>query len=162
MNISIIVAAAENNVIGKDNDMPWRLSADLKRFKKLTMGHHIIMGRKTFESIGKPLPGRTSVIITRNKDYKQDGCIVVHSLQEALQTISDEEVFIIGGGEIYNIAFPMANKLYLTRVHVSLEGDTCIPEVDETWKEVEREDFQKDEKNQYDYSFIDYANSDIV
>lgn len=161
MNISIIVAAAENNVIGKDNDMPWRLSADLRRFKKLTMGHHIIMGRKTFESIGKPLPGRTSVIITRNKDYKQEGCIVVHSLDEALETIKDEEVFIIGGGEIYNMAFEKANKLYLTRVHANPEGDTCIPEVDNRWKEVEREDFQKDEKNQYDYSFIDYINSAI-
>ncbi len=156
MNISIIVAAAENNVIGKDNDMPWRLSADLKRFKKLTMGHHIVMGRKTFESIGKPLPGRTSVIITRNKDYKQEGCIVVHSLEEALQTINDDEIFVIGGGEIYNMAFEKADKLYLTRVHASLEGDTCIPEVNNRWQEVEREDFQKDEKNQYDYSFIDY------
>ncbi len=156
MTISIIVAAAENNVIGKDNDMPWRLSADLKRFKKLTMGHHIIMGRKTFESIGKPLPGRTSVIITRNKDYRQDDCIVAHSLEEAFKMVEDEEVFIIGGGEIYNMAFDIADKLYLTRVHATLEGDTCIPEINNNWEEVECEKFQKDEKNQYDYSFIDY------
>ncbi len=156
MTISIIVAAAENNVIGKDNDMPWRLSADLKRFKKLTMGHHIIMGRKTFESIGKPLPGRTSVIITRNKDYRQDDCIVAHSLEEAFKMVEDEEVFIIGGGEIYNMAFDIADKLYLTRVHATLEGDTCIPEINNNWEEVECEKFLKDEKNQYDYSFIDY------
>lgn len=157
MKISIIVAASENNIIGKDNDMPWRLSADLKRFKKLTMGHHIIMGRKTFESIGKPLPGRTSVIITRNKDYKQEGCIIVHSLDEAMEVVKDDEVFVIGGGEIYNMAFESADKLYLTRVHVSLDGDTSIPVVDEKWKEIEREDFSKDEKNQFDYSFIDYV-----
>ena len=156
MTISIIVAAAENNVIGKDNDMPWRLSADLKRFKKLTMGHHIIMGRKTFESIGKPLPGRTSVIITRNKDYRQDDCIVAHSLEEAFKMVEDEEVFIIGGGEIYNMAFDIADKLYLTRVHATLEGDTCIPEINNNWEEVECEKFLKDEKNPYDYSFIDY------
>jgi len=157
MKVSIIVAAAENNAIGKDNQLICRLSADLKRFKSLTMGHHIIMGRKTYESIGRPLPGRRSVIITRNKDYKQEGCVVVHSLEEAFAICNDEEVFVIGGGEIYNQAFPLASNLYLTRMNSYIEGDTFIPEVKASeWNEVFREDLQKDEKNECDYSFINY------
>ncbi|MGB5990058.1 MAG: dihydrofolate reductase [Marinifilaceae bacterium] len=157
MKVSIIVAAAENNAIGKDNQLICRLSADLKRFKSLTMGHHIIMGRKTYESIGRPLPGRRSVIISRNKDYKQEGCVVVHSLEEAFAICNDEEVFVIGGGEIYNQAFPLASNLYLTRMNSHIEGDTFIPEVKASeWNEVFREDLQKDEKNECDYSFINY------
>jgi len=157
MKVSIIVAAAENNAIGKDNQLICKLSADLKRFKALTMGHHIIMGRKTFESIGRPLPGRRSVIITRNTDYKQEGCLVVHSLEEALALCDDDEVFVIGGGEIYNQAFSLADRLYLTRINAVIEGDTHIPNVSEQqWKEISREDYLKDAKNECDYSFVDY------
>src|SRR5881227_2718073 len=113
--LSIVVAVSENNVIGSGNTLPWRLSGDLKRVKTITMGHHLIMGRKTFESIGKPLPGRTIIIITRNKDYKVQGCIVVSSLQEAIKAIkNDEEPFIFGGGEIFREALPMVNKIYMT------------------------------------------------
>jgi dihydrofolate reductase len=157
MIVSIIVAAAENNAIGKDNQLICRLSADLNSFKALTMGHHMIMGRKTFESIGRPLPGRRSVIITRNLEYKQEGCLIVHSLEEALAVCNDDEVFIIGGGEIYNQAFPLASKLYLTRINADIDGDTFIPEILATeWDELAREDCNKDEKNECDYSFVDY------
>ncbi|MCT4602353.1 MAG: dihydrofolate reductase [Marinifilum sp.] len=158
MNVSIIVAASRNNVIGKDNQLIWRLSADLKRFKALTTGHTIIMGRKTFDSIGKPLPNRTSVIITRQEDYKQEGCIVVHSLEEALEAVKDQEkVFIIGGGTIYKEAIDKADELYLTLVHKEFFGDTFFPEIKASeWESVAREDCMPDEKNEYPYSFIDY------
>jgi dihydrofolate reductase len=158
MNISIIVAASRNHVIGKDNQLIWRLSADLKRFKALTTGHTIIMGRKTFESIGKPLPNRHSVIITRQEEYKVEGCTVVHSLEEALEAAKKEEkVFIIGGGSIYKEAIDKADSLYLTLVHHNFEGDTFFPEVNaKEWISVAREDCLPDEKNQYPYSFIDY------
>ena len=158
MNISIIVAASRNNVIGKDNQLIWRLSADLKRFKALTTGHTIIMGRKTFDSIGKPLPNRTSVIITRQEDYQQEGCIVVHSLEEALESVKDQEkVFIIGGGTIYEQAIDKADELYLTLVHKEFDGDTFFPEIKMSeWESVARQDCMPDEKNEYPYSFIDY------
>ncbi|MDQ2179881.1 dihydrofolate reductase [Marinifilum sp. D714] len=158
MNIAIIVAASRNNVIGKDNQLIWRLSADLKRFKALTTGHTIIMGRKTFDSIGKPLPNRTSVIITRQEDYKQEGCVVVHSLEEALDAVKDQEkVFIIGGGTIYEQAIDKADELYLTLVHKEFAGDTFFPEIKSAeWESVSRVDCMPDEKNEYPYSFIDY------
>ncbi|MDE5418328.1 dihydrofolate reductase [Labilibaculum sp. DW002] len=158
MKLSIIVAASQNNVIGKDNQLIWRLSADLKRFKALTTGHHIIMGRKTFDSIGKPLPNRTSIIITRQADYKAEGCIVVNSLEEAIEKAADqEEVFIIGGGTIYKEALSKADKLYYTKVHKDFEGDTFFPVVNfQEWESVSREDCMPDEKNEYAYSFIDY------
>lgn len=158
MKISIIVAASRNNVIGKDNQLIWRLSADLKRFKALTTGHTIIMGRKTFDSIGKPLPNRTSVIITRQEDYKQEGCTVVHSLEEALEAAKDQEkVFIIGGGTIYEQALDKADELYLTLVHKEFDGDTFFPEIKMSeWESVTRKDCMPDEKNEYPYSFIDY------
>jgi dihydrofolate reductase len=158
MKLSIIVAASRNNVIGKDNQLIWRLSADLKRFKALSTGHTIIKGRKTFDSIGKPLPNRTSVIITRQEDYKQEGCIVVHSLEEALEAVKDQEkVFIIGGGTIYKEAIDKADELYLTLVHHEFDGDTFFPEVKpEQWESVARQDCLPDEKNEYAYSFIDY------
>src|SRR5579871_89513 len=148
MTLSIIVAVSENNLIGANNDLPWRLSADLKRLKTITMGHHLIMGRKTFDSIGKPLPGRTFIIITRNKDYQAPGCIVVSSLQKAIKAVkNDEEPFIFGGGEIFREALPMVNKIYMTRIHQRFEGDTYFPELkEEEWKQVSRNDFQKDEK----------------
>ncbi len=160
MMISQIVAVAENNVIGKDNDLIWRLPADLKYFKKTTSGHHILMGRKNYESIGKPLPNRTSVIITRNKDYKAEGCIVVNSITEALEVAKangETEAFIIGGGEIYKSSMDKTDKIYYTEVHESFDGDTFYPELDKgKWKEISRETHSKDEKNPYDYSFVVY------
>ena len=158
MPISIIVAASQNNVIGKDNQLIWRLSADLKRFKALTTGHYIIMGRKTFDSIGKPLPDRTSIIITRQADYKAEGCIVVNSLEEALAKVpADQEAFIIGGGTIYKEAIDKADKLYLTLVHGKFKGDTFFPKVDsKVWTSLKREDHMPDAKNEHAYSFIDF------
>lgn len=161
MKISIIVAAAENDAIGKDNWMPWRLSEDLKHFKALTMGHTVIMGRKTGESLKRPLPGRTNIIITRNPDFKLEGFTTVHTLQEALNLAKvngENNAFIIGGGEIYKQAWELADTLYLTRVHLTVEGDTFIPPVDPGyWKEIERSEHAADDKNEYDYSFITYT-----
>lgn len=156
MSCSIIVALSENNVIGSGNQLPWRLSADLKRVKALTMGHHLIMGRKTYESIGRPLPGRTNVIITRNGSFAPQGCVVVNSLQAALDMAKDDtEVFVFGGGEIFREALPLVDKIYMTVVHCTLDGDTHFPPLDPTeWTELERQEFMADEKNQYDYSFV--------
>lgn len=156
---SIIVAKAENDVIGKDNKLIWYMPADLKYFKETTMGHYIIMGRKTFESQKKPLPGRTSIIITRNKNYTAEGCMVVQSLEEAYR-ISEEnnqkEVFILGGAEIYKLALPTTDKIYLTEIKASFEGDTYFPKINyQDWKEVKREEFQPDEKNAYPYAFVE-------
>lgn len=158
MNVSIIVAVSRNQVIGKDNQLIWKLSADLKRFKALTTGHTIIMGRKTFDSIGKPLPDRTSIVITRQKDYKIEGCIVVNSLEEALEKSADQqEVFIIGGGSIYAEALTKANKIFYTKVHKNFDGDTFFPVLDlKIWESIERRDCMPDEKNEFPYSFIEY------
>ncbi len=158
MSISLIVAAAENNAIGKDNALLWHLSADLKRFKALTTGHPVIMGRKTFESIGKPLPNRRNIVISRSVPAIE-GCEVVVSVDEALALVkSGEEAFIIGGGSIYKALWDKADRLYLTSVKTALEGDTFIPEVKlDEWEEVKREDFDADEKNEFGYSFIDYV-----
>ena len=156
MTISIIAAVAENNVIGKNGQLPWHLPADLMHFKNLTMGHHIIMGRKTFESVGKPLPGRTNIIISRQNDLKEANCIVVHSLDEAIKYIvEDNEPFICGGAEIYKQAFDIADKMYLTRIHEEFDGDTFFPEINmNVWTETGREDFEPDDKNKYAYSFF--------
>ena len=158
MSISLIVAAAENNAIGKDNALLWHLSADLKRFKALTTGHPVIMGRKTFESIGKPLPNRRNIVISRSVPAIE-GCEVVASVDEALALVkAGEEAFIIGGGSIYKALWDKADRLYLTSVKTALEGDTFIPEVKpDEWEEVKREDFDADEKNEFGYSFIDYV-----
>jgi dihydrofolate reductase len=159
-SLSLIVAAAENNVIGKDNQLIWHLSNDLKRFKRLTLGHHIIMGRKTFESFPKPLPNRTHIVITRQKDYKvPKGVIVVHSMKEAVSvaTLSDAEPFVIGGGEIYKQALPFATKIELTRVHNEFEGDTYFPEIElKDWKETANTFHTKDDKHEYEFSFLTY------
>ncbi len=159
--ITIIVAAGENNAIGKDNDLIWHLSDDLKRFKTLTNGHHIIMGRKTFESFPKPLPNRTHIVITRQSDYKApDGVIVVNNLEDALDAARrDTQPFIIGGGEIYKQSMGIADKLEITRVHHSFEdADTFFPEIDLTvWKEVSRDHRTKDEKHAYDFTFLTYV-----
>lgn len=157
--ISIIVAAAENNAIGKDNQLLWHLPNDLKFFKRMTSGHTVIMGRKTFESFGKPLPNRRNIVITRQPGYKLDGAEVVHSLDEALGLAGKEveELFIAGGAQIYKEALPITDKFYLTRVHESFEADAFFPEFDENdWQLVSREDFEADEKHAYGYSFLIY------
>lgn len=159
--LTIIVAAGENNAIGKDNDLIWHLSDDLKRFKKLTNGHHIIMGRKTFESFPKPLPNRTHIVITRQENYKApDGVIVVNSLTDAIDAAkNDNNPFIIGGGEIYKQAMSLADTLEITRVHASFENaDTFFPEIDtDKWEETNRIMHEADEKHAHAFSFITYT-----
>ena len=154
--LSIIVALSDNNVVGRENKLPWKLSADLKRLKAITMGHHLIMGRLTWESLGRPLPGRTNVVITSDRNYIAEGGVVVGSLAEAIILSSqDPEGFIFGGGKVFKEALPKVDKIYMTRVHAKVEGDAFFPALDmNEWREVEREDFKADEKNQYDYSFI--------
>lgn len=158
--ITIIAAIANNNALGKDNDLIWYLPADLKRFKKVTTGHHILMGRNTYESIGKPLPNRTTVIITRNSNYKAEGCIVVNSIEKAIEVAKeDEHVFVIGGAQIYKQAMEadLVDQLDITLVHQNFEADVFFPEIKTAiWKEASREDFEADEKNTYNYSFISY------
>jgi dihydrofolate reductase len=157
--LTIIVAAAENNAIGKGNQLIWHLGDDLKRFKALTSGHHIIMGRKTFESFPKPLPNRTHVVITRQTDYKVPlGVIVVNSLEDAIDASrGDKQPFIIGGGEIYKQALPIADKIELTRVHESFEADAFFPEINpKVWKETHNTFHQKDANHDYKFSFITY------
>jgi len=158
MTISIIAAIGEKNVLGKDNKMIWHLPADLQHFKELTTGHHIIMGRKTWESMGKKaLPNRTSIVITRDKNYKAEGCKLVHSFDEAIAAVqNDEEVFVIGGAEIYKEALSKAGKMYITRIHHAFEGDTFFPEFGKEWFEAINNDFEKDGKNKYDFSLCEY------
>jgi dihydrofolate reductase len=156
--ITIIAAIANNNALGINNKLIWHLPEDLKRFKRVTNGHHVIMGRKTFESLSNPLPNRTTIIITRNKNYKANNCIVVNSLDEALKNAKrDKNPFILGGAEIYKLAMPIADKLDLTIVHHEFEADAFFPEIDTSiWKEKSREKFKADEMNKYDYSFVTY------
>lgn len=157
MVLSLLVAAAENNVIGKDNQLPWHLPNDLKYFKNLTWGMPILMGRKTFDSIGKPLPGRKSVVITRNKDWQQENVEVVHSVEEAIAFAKQEdvkEIFVIGGAEIFNTSFDQADRIYLTRVHQEVEGDAFFPAIDESkWQMVKAKHCEADEKNAYAHTF---------
>lgn len=157
MILSLLVAAAENNVIGKDNQLPWHLPNDLRYFKNQTWGMPILMGRKTFESIGKPLPGRKNIVITRNTEWKNDGALVVHSLKEAIQLAENDgvkEIFVIGGAEIFNDAFEKAQRLYLTRIHAAIDGDTYLKGMNEAdWKLVKNRFCSADEKNAYDHSF---------
>jgi len=156
--ITIIAAIAKNNALGMNNKLIWHLPEDLKRFKRVTNGHHVIMGRKTFESLAKPLPNRTTIIITRNKNYKANNCLVVNSLGEALEKArQDKNPYILGGAEIYKLAMPIADKLDLTIVHHEFEADAFFPVIDTTiWKERSRENFKADEANKYDYSFVTY------
>lgn len=139
--VSLIVAVAQNSVIGVNNTLPWHLPEDLKRFRALTMGHHIIMGRKTYDSLGRLLPGRTTVIVTRNKSYQVEGAVVAHSLEEAIKACgSDDEVFLIGGAELYKDGLKRADKLYLTEIEASYEGDAHFPAFDlSEWQLVEHE-----------------------
>ena len=160
MDISIIVAVAENGVIGKDNQLLWRLSEDLKLFKKRTSHHAVIMGRKTYDSIGKPLPNRLNIVISRSKDLKIEGCTVANSLQDAIEIAKNEsdkdEVFIIGGEKIYNLAESLATKLYLTKVHATLEGDAFFNlKPYEDWTLVSSLSYHKDEKNEYDFEVLE-------
>jgi dihydrofolate reductase len=158
MDISIIVAITENNIIGRDNGMPWHLPADLKFFREKTTGHYIVMGRKTFESIGggRPLPNRVSIIITKQKDYKAEGCLIAHSLEEAIALAKDQdELFIIGGKQIYDQALAFANKMYITRIHTSIDGDTSFPCYDDSkWEMTSYKERDADEKNAYALSFL--------
>ena len=158
MNLSLLVAADENNVIGKDNQLPWHLPNDLKYFKNQTWGLPILMGRKTFESIGKPLPGRKSIVITRNADFAFEGVIVVHSLEEALKKakeIDEKKACIVGGGEIYRQSQALATHVYLTRVHTEIEGDTFFElENPDTWTETERVLHEPDERHFFPFEFI--------
>lgn len=156
--VTLIAAASENNVIGKDNKLIWHLSDDLKHFKDLTKGHFVIMGRKTFESMPKALPNRTNIVITRKLDYQAKNAIVVNSLEQALQHAKgDTQPFIIGGGEIYKLAIENSDRIELTRVHTSIEGDAFFPEINPVrWKEVSSEKRFKDDKNEYDFTFYRY------
>ena len=153
--IKIIVAMSENRVIGNNNELIWKLSSDLKRFKDLTTNNPVVMGRKTYESIGRPLPNRRNIIISRQPDYLVDDCEIVSSLEEAL-LLTNSDCFIIGGGEIYKQSLEVVDKIYLTLVHKEFEGDTKFPELNKEWIEVSRENFDSDEKNEYNYSFIEY------
>ncbi len=157
--IHLVVAKSDNNVIGHDNQLIWHLPNDLKHFKEITTGHPIIMGRKTFESIGRALPNRTNIIITRNKNYSIENTKVAHSLNEAIEIAKkiDEDIFIIGGGKIYEQALDLVDILEVTEVHENFEGDTYFPVIDlNVWKEISRIKHHKDEKNKFDYSFVRY------
>ena len=162
MKISLIVAVSENGVIGKDNDLIWHLPKDMQFFKKITIGHHVIMGRKNFESIPhkyRPLPNRTNIIITRQSEYKAEGCIVVNSVEAALEIAKnngDIEPFIIGGGQIYRIAIEknLVDKIYLTKIHHSFKGDTFFPKLSSDWKETNKIENKADDKHKYNYDFI--------
>lgn len=151
----MIAAVAENNALGKNNDLVWHLPNDFKRFKTLTSGHHIIMGRKTFESFPKPLPNRTHVVVTRNKNYNPGGCIVVDSIEKAIAVCPENEsTYIIGGGEIYNLGLPFADQLEITKVHHSFDADAFFPEINsDEWKEVQTEFNPADDKHQYPYTY---------
>jgi dihydrofolate reductase len=156
--LSILVAVARNGTIGVKNTLPWRCPEDLKRFKALTMGHAIIMGRKTFDSIGKPLPGRTTVVVTRNRELQIEGCTVVHSLQEAIAACAgDSEVFIVGGADLYAQALPLVDTLHITEVHMDVDGDAHFPAFDTAeWREVSREAHHQDAPQPLDFAFVTY------
>jgi len=153
--ISLIVAMDEGRMIGRDNALPWHLPEDLKRFKAITMGKPILMGRKTFESIGKPLPGRVNLVLTRSRDWQRDGVIVVHSLDEARARVGDvAELVVIGGEEVFKLALPLAQRIYLTEVEARIEGDTIFPPFERThWREVERRIHPADERNAFAMTF---------
>jgi len=164
MKLALIAAMAQNRVVGIDNKLPWHLPEDLKYFKRITTGKAVIMGRKTYESIGRPLPNRTNIVITRSADFTASGIEVVNSLDAAIELAENvslinavDEIMVIGGAQIYEAALPQADRLYLTHVHANVEGDAYFPEVDMTgWKELGREDYESSETNPYNYSFVVY------
>ena len=156
MRIALIVAMAENRVIGRNNQLPWRIPADLRHFKALTLGKPVIMGRKTYESIGRPLPGRDNIVVTADSGYQAEGCQVVHSVEQALEAAgSCEEAMIIGGANLYRQTLENADRLCLTLVKAEPEGDTWFPEIElQQWREIERQAHAADESNEYDYDFV--------
>ena len=161
MRVSIIAAVSTNGVIGLANGLPWCQPTDLKRLKSLTMGHHYIQGRKTYDTVGRPLPGRINIVITRQADFAPEGIVVVHSLEDALRVAEqagDPEPFVAGGAQIFEQALHRADRMYLTRVHAEVEGDTFFPEFDDVseWQLVDAEHYDADEKNQYPFSFLTY------
>jgi dihydrofolate reductase len=167
MRLSIIAALTTNGVIGRDQGIPFRQSTDLKRLKSLTMGHHFIMGRKTYDSVGRALPGRITVVITRRTDFAAEGVTVVHTLEEAIRLAAqagDDEPFIAGGAEIFAMAIHRADRMYLTRVHADVEGDTVFPEFDDVseWHLTDSEHFEADEKNEYPFSFLTYDRAGAI
>ena len=160
MKISLIAAVAENGVIGQNNDMPWHLPDDFAFFKRKTSHHPIIMGRKSLEALGKPLPNRTNIVVTRNPDFKAQGVTVVHTLDDAIveaKAVNQEEIFVIGGAEIYKMALPTATTLYLTEIHRAYEGDTYFPTFDKSeWQEVSRHPHSADERHETGFDFVEY------
>lgn len=158
MRLSIITAMAANRVIGVKNRLPWHLPEDLRHFKALTMGHHIVMGRKTYDSIGKPLPGRTTIIVTRNMDYAVPGCLAVNSIEAALTVChGDSEIFFVGGAEIYSQVLPIADRIYLTEIKRDFPGDAHFPEFDlSQWSEASREKHTADGGEPFEYHFVVY------
>jgi dihydrofolate reductase len=164
IRLSLMVAKASNRVIGRNNKLPWYLPNDLKYFKQVTFGKPVIMGRKTWDSLGKPLPGRTNIVITRQADFQAEGAKVVATLDEAVTLAENvafiegqDEAVVMGGAEIYALALPQADRLYLTEVHAEVDGDTWFPEYDTSeWKEIGREDFPAEGPNPYDYYFVVY------
>ncbi|MFA9438750.1 dihydrofolate reductase [Uliginosibacterium sp. sgz301328] len=155
--IALIAAVADNGVIGRDNALPWRLSDDLKRFKALTLGHPIVMGRKTWDSLGRPLPGRHNIVITRQDGLQLEGATVVHSLDEALRAAGDvPQVFVIGGAQLYVAALPRANALHITEVHAAVEGDAHFPAI-AGFAETHREPHAADDRNEHAFDFVDYV-----
>lgn len=166
MKLALIAAVADGRVIGCGNSLPWHLPADLKRFKQLTMGHHLLMGRRTFEAIGKPLPGRTTVVISRGTPSLPDSVHLAASLEEALEIArqgGDDQPFVAGGAQIYELALPKAQQLYLTRLYANFEGDTYFPEWNDfDWDLIERQDRVADAKNRYPHTFFRYDRRDPV
>lgn len=159
MKISMIAAMANNRVIGKDNDMPWHMPADLQHFKKVTLGKPVIMGRKTLESIGRPLPGRKNIVISRSNEILFEGVEIANSPEQAIEIAGDvDEVMIIGGGHIYNHFLALADTLYLTHIDLNVEGDTCFPDYNSIakWTIIEEDNHQADESNPYNYRFVTY------
>ena len=158
MIFSLISAIGTHNELGKENKLLWDLPADMKHFRDTTRGHAVIMGRKTFESIGRPLPNRRNIIVTRNADYKSEGIEIVSSLEEALDLFkdTDEEVFCIGGAEMYKQSIPLANKLYITHVESTFDADAFFPEIDSSWKKVSEEKHEVDTEHAYPLSFVTY------
>ena len=156
MKLSLIAAMADNRVIGIENRLPWNLPADMKWFRQHTLGKPVIMGRKTFESIGKALPQRTNIVVSRDKTFSAPDCLVVGDLATALEAVKDaEEAMVIGGASFYQQTLPQADRLYLTLIHADIEGDAWFPQIDfSEWREVQRQDHHADDKNGYDYSFL--------
>ena len=166
MKVSLIVAASENNVIGRDNDLPWKLPDDMKFFVRTTKGHCILMGRKNLESFGRLLPNRTNILLTRDRDYQFEGAEIFYELQKAIafaKEIGEEELMVIGGGEIYRQCMPFADRIYLTRVHAEIEGDVNFPDLDPSIWELKSEEFhEKDEKHNYAFTFQKFERTEIT